>query len=166
MVRGRWARTAGCGMVLAGVVLRPAMYRIPLESTADAPGASGAAVLTRAVSPFGMSLTPDGHVRYDVHVSVAGLPPDAASAYPGTRAYVAWATVPDLSLVQRLGVVGSADSVVGEVDWNKFIVLVTPEPAHAGDRWTGPILLRGASPSTWMQRFQSHVLNNGGNPQW
>ena len=143
---------------------RPAMYRIPLENTADAPGASGEAVLTRAASPFGMSLTADGHVQYDVHVTVAGLPDPAT--YAGATAYVAWATVPDLSLARRLGTIGRADSVVGRVEWNKFIVLVTPEPTATGAHWTGPILLRGASPSTWMQRFQSHVLGNGGNPQW
>jgi hypothetical protein len=143
---------------------RPEMYRIPLEATVDAPGASGAAALTRAASVFGMALTPDGHVIYDVHVVVHGLP--APSTYAGATTYVAWATVPDLSLAQRLGALGPGDSTVGRVAWNKFIVLVTPEHAAAGARWAGPILVRGASASTWMQRFQSHVLNNGGNPQW
>jgi hypothetical protein len=145
---------------LAGA--RPPMYSIPLEHTVDAPGASGDAVLTRAASPFGMPLTADGHLQYDVHVTVAGLPDP--SVYAATQ-YVAWATVPDLSLARRLGVVKSADSTVGRVEWNKFIILVTPERT-VGEKWTGPILLKGVSPSTWMQRFQEHILGNGGNPQW
>lgn len=158
----------GARPIVWGVLLllcgRPEMYRIPLEATVDAPGASGSATLTRAPSVFGITLTPDGHVAYDVHVIVHGLP--VPSTYAGATAYVAWATVPDLSLAQRLGALGPGDSTVGRVAWNKFIVLVTPEHGTAGAKWTGPILVRGASPSTWMQRFQSHVLNNGGNPQW
>jgi hypothetical protein len=152
---------------------RPAIDSISLEPTSDARGASGVAVLTRSQSPFGMSLTPDGHLRYDVHLRVSGLPADP-HVYDGATAYVAWATVPDLSLARRLGPVGADGSSSGEVDWNKFIVLVTAEKAGAQPgakpaaepHWSGTILLKGVSPSTWMQRYASHVLNNGGNPQW
>lgn len=148
---------------------RPAIDSIALEATSDARGASGVAVLTRTQSPFGMSLTADGHVMYDVHVRVSGLPADP-HVYDGATTYVAWATVPDLSLARRLGPVGADGSAAGEVEWNKFIVLVTAEKAAAAPgatlHWGGAILLKGASPSTWMQRYQSHILNNGGNPQW
>lgn len=150
---------------------RPATDSIPLEATTDARGATGVARLARAPSPFGMSLTPDGHIRYLVHVSVRGLPANA-SVYDGAASYVAWATVPNLTLARRLGVIGADGTTTGEVAWNKFIVLVTAEKAvtrvaaDTAPHWTGPILLRGPSPSTWMQRFQSHVLDNGGNPQW
>jgi hypothetical protein len=157
----------------ASRLLRPAIDSIALEPTNDARGASGVAVLTRSPSPFGMSLTPDGHLRYDVHLHVTGLPADP-HVYDGATAYVAWATVPDLSLARRLGPVAADGSSSGEVDWNKFIVLVTAEkpvaqpvakPA-AEPHWSGTILLKGVSPSTWMQRYGSHILNNGGNPQW
>jgi hypothetical protein len=157
----------------ASRLLRPAIDSIVLEPTNDARGASGVAVLTRSPSPFGMSLTPDGHLRYDVHLHVTGLPADP-HVYDGATAYVAWATVPDLSLARRLGPVAADGSSSGEVDWNKFIVLVTAEkpvaqpvakPA-AEPHWSGTILLKGVSPSTWMQRYGSHILNNGGNPQW
>jgi hypothetical protein len=154
-------------------LLRPAIDSISLEPTSDARGASGVAVLTRSASPFGMSLTPDGHLRYDVHLHVSGLPADP-HVYDGASAYVAWATVPDLSLARRLGPVGADGSSSGEVDWNKFIVLVTAEKTNAQPgtkpaaepHWSGTILLKGVSPSTWMQRYGSHILNNGGNPQW
>jgi hypothetical protein len=162
----------GPGRLAAGL-LRPAIDSITLEPTSDARGASGVAVLTRSQSPFGMSLTPDGHLRYDVHLRVSGLPADP-HVYDGATAYVAWATVPDLSLARRLGPVGADGSSAGEVDWNKFIVIVTAEKTGAAPgakpvaepHWSGTILLKGVSPSTWMQRYGSHILNNGGNPQW
>jgi hypothetical protein len=101
------------------------------------------------------------------------LPADP-HVYDGATAYVAWATVPDLTLARRLGPVGADGSSSGEVDWNKFIVLVTAEKTNAQPgaklaaepHWSGTILLKGVSPSTWMQRYGSHILNNGGNPQW
>jgi hypothetical protein len=152
-----------------GRMSRPAIDSIALEPTSDARGASGVALLTRSQSPFGMSLTPDGHLRYDVHLHVTGLPADP-HVYDGATAYVAWATVPDLSVARRLGPMAPDGSGAGEVDWNKFIVIVTAEktgtaPA-AAPHWSGTILLKGVSPSTWMQRYGSHILNNGGNPQW
>ncbi len=157
----------------ASRLLRPAIDSIALQPTSDARGASGIAVLTRSQSPFGMSLTPDGHLRYDVHLRVSGLPADP-HVYDGASTYVAWATVPDLSVARRLGPVAADGSSSGEVDWNKFIVLVTAEKTGAQPgakpaaepHWSGTILLKGVSPSTWMQRYGSHILNNGGNPQW
>ncbi len=152
-----------------GRMSRPAIDSIALEPTSDARGASGVAVLTRSPSPFGMSLTPDGHLRYDVHLHVTGLPADP-HVYDGATAYVAWATVPDLSLARRLGPMAPDGSGSGTVDWNKFIVIVTAEKTGAASaaapHWSGTILLKGVSPSTWMQRYGSHILNNGGNPQW
>ena len=102
---------------------------------------------------------------YDVHLQVSGLPADP-HVYDGASSYVAWATVPDLSIARRLGPVGTDGSAAGHVEWNKFIVLVTAEKPGVAPHWAGAILLKGASPSTWMQRYQSHTLNNGGNPQW
>jgi hypothetical protein len=160
---------------LAAVCLRPAIDSIPLQPTADGRGASGLAVLRRASSPFSMPLTPDGHLRYEVRITVKGLPPDP-HVFGGATTYVAWATVPNLSLARALGPIGADGATTGEVEWNKFIVLVTAERSGSGKtsasraeaqtHWSGPILLKGSSPSTWMQRFQSAVLNNGGNPQW
>ena len=155
--------------------LRPAIDTIPLQATSDGQGASGLAVLRRAPSPFSMPLSPDGHLRYEVRVTAQGLPPDPR-VFGGATHYVAWATVPNLSLAIALGPLDASSAATGEVDWNKFIVLITAERAAPAQgaasggatsaHWSGPILLRGSSPSTWMQRFQSSVLNNGGNPQW
>jgi len=154
---GRWA------VVVIAVALRPAMYRIPLDATVTGRGASGTATLSRPASPFSMPVTRDGHIVYDVAVAVQGLP--SPDAFNGATGYVAWATVPDLSLAVSLGRLSSDGTAHGQVAWNKFIVLVTAERA-AGARWSGPILLKGSSPSTWMQRFQAHVTGNAGNPDF
>jgi hypothetical protein len=148
---------------VAGAAVRPAMYRIPLDATTAGRGASGAATLTRPMSPFSMPVTRDGHIVYDVAVKVEGLP--SPDAFNGATTYVAWATVPDLSRATSLGPLAADGTTHGQVAWNKFIVLVTAERT-AGARWSGPILLKGSSPSTWMQRFQAHVTGNGGNPDF
>jgi hypothetical protein len=157
----RKGRIMALGVLL---VARPAMYRIPLDPTTAGRGAEGVAMLARPESPFGMPVTQDGHIEYSVAVVVHGLPP--ANAFDGATQYVAWATVPDLSLVRRLGPLTGDSAARGQVAWNKFIVLVTAEKAGTAAHWAGPILLKGASPSTWMQRFQAHVTGNGGNPDW
>jgi hypothetical protein len=159
------ASAADFGPRVRAITGRPAIDSIALEATSDARGATGVAVLTRTPSPFGMSLSADGHVMYDVRLQVSGLPADP-HVYDGASSYVAWATVPDLSIARRLGPVGTDGSAAGHVEWNKFIVLVTADKPGVAPHWTGAILLKGASPSTWMQRYQSHTLNNGGNPQW
>lgn len=154
-------------MLLAGLSVltgsRPAMYRIPLDATTTGRGASGAATLSRPPSPFSMPVTRDGHIIYDVSVAVQGLP--SPDTFNGATTYVAWATVPDLTLSVSLGKLAPDGTTRGQVAWNKFIVLVTAEKT-IGAKWAGPILLKGSSPSTWMQRFQAHVTGNGGNPDF
>ena len=153
---GRW-------VIVAALALRPAMYKIPLDATTTGRGASGTATLSRPASPFSMPVTRDGHIIYDVAVAVQGLP--SPDNFSGATKYVAWATVPDLSQAVAIGTLASDGTAHGQVAWNKFIVLVTAERT-AGAKWVGPILLKGSSPSTWMQRFQAHVTGNGGNPDF
>ena len=160
-MRGRTLLVVTGLSVLAGV--RPAMYRIPLDATTTGRGASGSATLSRPASPFSMPVTRDGHIIYDVSVAVQGLP--SPDTFNGATTYVAWATVPDLSMAVSLGTLAPDGTTRGQVAWNKFIVLVTAERAP-GAKWAGPILLKGSSPSTWMQRFQAHVTGNGGNPDF
>ena len=38
----------------------------------------------------------------------------------------------------------------GPIDYNKFVVLITAEPSDTTGEWSGPIVLRGQSPSTRM----------------
>lgn len=161
----RRGRAAAPYVLCAAALVRPEIYNIPLRGTTLAPNAMGSAVLTPAPSPFGMSLTPDGHTLYDVRVTVSSLP--SPGVFDGATTYVAWASKADLVTVHWIGPIGADGAAKGQVEWNKFMIVVTAEKTAAPTaHWAGAILLHGVSPSTWMTRFQEHVLNNGGNPQW
>ncbi|SRR5579883_10890 len=139
---------------------RPALYSIPLIADQGMSG-SGVATLIPAPSPFGITLTADGHPVFAVTVSVQNLP--AVSALGGTE-YVAWATTQDLTDANKLGVIGADQKTTGTVAWNKYIVLVTAEHAPVGTHWKGPVVLRGFSPSTYLANYASHPLFLGGMP--
>jgi hypothetical protein len=142
-------------------VLRPSLYVIDLTATARAPGAKGVARLRPAATPFGLPVTVDGHLVLEVTVSAEGLP-SPASLGPYTT-YVAWASMPTLDEVRRLGAV-TDQPAIGRVAWNKFMVFVSAEPSGVRERWSGPIVLRGMSASGYMQNFSAHPLFNGGVP--
>jgi hypothetical protein len=118
------------------------------------------AELKPARSPFGLSLTRDGHRRFDVRFKVEGLP--APSALGEYSVYVAWATSPDLTQVRRLGRIDAERAPQSEVEWNKFLVFVTAENTPTPEHWTGPIVLKGVSPSSWLRRLSEHPLFSGG----
>lgn len=140
---------------------RPALYDIPLHATENAAGASGNAHLAPAPSPFGMSLTPDGRVIYDVTVTASGL---VAPSQMGASHYIVWVTTQDLATGRKLAVLGADNRATGQVALDKFIVLITAESSDTVTHWHGPIMLRGFSPSTWLQNFASHPLFLGGMP--
>jgi hypothetical protein len=142
--------------------LRPELYRIPLVPTDRARGAEGTVRVRFASTPFGIAVTAEGHPRYELDVSVGGLPvPQTYGAY--TR-YVAWVAKSDLSEVAALGAVDDSGHVSGSESWHKFTVVVTAEPAADAPRWTGPILLRGISASVYLQNFANTELFMGGMP--
>jgi len=119
---------------------------------------SGVATLVPAPSPFGITVTADGHPVFDITVTVQNLAPSRGSQY------VAWATTQDLSDADKIGVIGSDQKAVGTVSWNKYIVLVTEEQAPVGAHWKGQVVLRGFSPSTYLANYASHPLFLGGMP--
>ncbi|MGH7502808.1 MAG: multicopper oxidase family protein [Longimicrobiales bacterium] len=95
-------------------------------------------------SPFGVAVTRDGRQRQQVIVTIEGLPdPDSLGAVE----YAAW--VADLALddVARLGAVRNGRNVLGSVRRNQFRVLISAEPALSSSTRSGPIILRGTSPS-------------------
>ncbi|HEY5418943.1 MAG TPA: hypothetical protein VIK41_29105, partial [Gemmatimonadaceae bacterium] len=101
-------------------------YDIQLHNTLKTPNARGTARLVFAESPFGVTVTADGHASYDVQLSLSGLPePSALGPY---KAYVAWGVTTDLKQWRRLGPVGNGESTVGTVDFNKFLLVVAAEP--------------------------------------
>jgi hypothetical protein len=154
----------GFGALLAIFWLAPGPeptgpYDMPLAPGAAAPSAEGSARLQFADSPFGVAATADGRLSYDIRITASGLPdPATLGAY---RAYVAWDVATDLSDWQRLGAVRNGTSVVGQAQRNKFLLVITAEADTLATVHTGPTVLHGASPSTWLQRFLTHPLFRG-----
>ena len=136
------------------------LWCLDLLPTARAESARGAAVLSPARSPFGISVAADGTAVYAVSIEVEGLAPT-----PADSRYVAWAAPPSLAPVLRLGAVAQGAPLRTTVALDKFLIVVTREAGPAGDAappaggegagWSGPVLLRGTSPS---MRLQPHEL--------
>jgi hypothetical protein len=142
------------------LLLAPAgPYDIALHPTTTVPCARGRARLIAAASPFGIGVTADGRARYDIRISATRLPrPDSLGRFHG---YVAWAATPDLTQWVRLGVVHNGTSIVGPVELNKFLLVITAEPDSAAAVHSGPTILHGTSPSGWLQSFVTHPLFRG-----
>lgn len=144
-------------------VPRPDLYRINLEPTTVGSGASGVAKLALAPSPFGIALSPDGHFLFDIELVVKGLP--EPSRWGSFSTYVAWATTQNLDVARRLGVVTAGKPITAQVDYHKFILLVTAEANAGGEHWKGPVVLRGLSASMFLDNFSGKTFFNNGVPQ-
>jgi FtsP/CotA-like multicopper oxidase with cupredoxin domain len=99
-------------------------------------------------SPFGLSVTRDGRVRYRVKLTLSGLPDAPSLGNYGS--FVAWATTPDLDPMIRLGDVRNGVNVVGPIDLERFMILVSAERRTGVTAPAGPFVLRGSSPSLFM----------------
>ncbi|HUP00551.1 MAG TPA: hypothetical protein VM737_03395, partial [Gemmatimonadota bacterium] len=122
---------------------------IALFPAADFPAASGSVALTPSASPFGASVGPDGTQRWDLELRAEGLPPPRTLG--PYAAYVAWAAPPVLEPMVRLGTFEGGALSAGRVTLDKFFVLVSAEPHPSGARPSGPVVLRGTSPSMALQ---------------
>jgi hypothetical protein len=147
--------------VVAGVLLTAAAgpFDIPLRSTATAPGARGSARLVYAASPFGVAVRADGVASYDVRLELSGLP--APSSLGEYTTFVAWATTTNLSRWHRLGTVRNGTTTVGRAELNKFLLVITAESDSLASTRSGPTVLHGPSPSTWLQSLLNHPLFRG-----
>ena len=129
------------------------IYKFPLRATSRARGARGSGHLHLAQSPFGIALTADGHLKYDLEVTVSGLRETSAGVY------VAWITTPELDRIEKLGVVSASGTYAYQVStMNKFILLISLEASEEVEKRSGPTVLRGISPSGLMQNMESHEL--------
>lgn len=131
---------------------RPAsdLFCIDLFSTARSRGAAGVIAITRPWSPFGVTVTPEGRHRHELTAWIAGLPnPSALGPY---ATYVAWAAPLALYPVIRLGEVRNGKNTLGEVSFTKYLVMVTAEASADAPERTGPLVLRGRSPSARMEQ--------------
>ena len=143
----------GCGFGLAAA--GPDYYQFPMVSTRRVPGTgntTGVGEVRFAKSPFGIALAGDGSYLYDFTVRFERLGP----ARGGT--YVVWATTPELDEITLAGEMTDPAGFSGKVAWNKFLVVVTLEPAFDPEAtmWTGPIVIRGMSRSGMMHTMAGH----------
>ena len=133
----------------------PEYYRFPMVSTRRVPGtgnAAGVGEVNFSPSPYGVALGTDGSYRYDFTVRFERMGP----ARDGT--YVVWTTTPELDRIALAGELTDPAGFSGQVAWNKFLVVVTLEPAfdaHA-TMWTGPVVIRGMSRSGMMHTMAGH----------
>lgn len=133
----------------------PEYYHFPLVSTGRVPGtgrAAGVGAVTFPSSPYGVALAEDGSYRYDFTLRLERLAPARAGAY------VVWTTTPELDQVALAGPLSELAGFQGQVAWNKFLVVVTLEPAYdpAATTWSGPVVMRGMSRSGMMHTMAGH----------
>jgi len=134
-------------------------YDIRLLNTPNTPTAKGTARLVFAASPFGIAVSADGRAIYDVQLNLTGLP-DPASLGPYTS-YVAWAATTDLGKWHRLGTVKNGANNVGQIEFNKFLLVISAEPNVTPASKKGPTVLHGISPSGFLQSMITHPLFRG-----
>jgi hypothetical protein len=135
------------------------LQRILLQPTSEARGAAGSGFLYPAPSPTGIAVTQDGHLTYDVEVTFSGL------GQPGqVTHYIAWIAEPTLIKVFNLGEVTNGTKRFPNISLNKIILLITLENSAKPAARSGPIVLRGISPSGLLQSFVGHDLFSGGGP--
>lgn len=135
------------------------VYEFPLRATNKARGASGTGYLRVAPSPFDVAVTSTGKLIYDLEISISGLLP--ASSLGTYKTYIAWITTPKLDRTEKLGVVSASGKLKATVfSMNKFILIISAESSADSKERSGPIVLRGISPSGLLETFQSHELFN------
>ena len=126
----------------------PSLYCLPLHPTERVPDASGTVVLQPEPGPFGLSVSRDGRARFQVLITLSGLP--AAKSLGHYRQFVAWATTPDLEPMISLGPVRNGTTTLRSIDLERFLILISVEGSVPGRRPEGPFVLRGSSPSLFM----------------
>jgi len=124
-----------------------------LPATGLSPAISGRVSLRQPWSPFGVSVSEAGEVLHELSIEIDSLPP----ASPGER-YVVWLATPALDSVARLGEIVVGRPVQALSGLAQMLVVVTREKPPTGDRWRGPIILRGRSRSSLIQSLLNHPI--------
>lgn len=133
----------------------PIYYAIDLVTTGKVSGArraDGVGNVLFPTSPFGVSVSTEGSYVYDLDIRMRNARLDA------DEVLAAWVTTPNLDQIRPIGKLDDELHVRGRVEWNKFLVVITKEPADAelGETWTGPIVARGMSRSGYMHTMAGH----------
>lgn len=146
-------RPAATGEPAGSLRRAGALDCIDLFPTTRGGDATGVVELRRVVGPFAVGVTADGHILHDVTAWISGLPtPESLGDY---TTYVAWATPLTLDPVVRLAEVGNGANELGRVAFNKYLIMITAEASADVLERTGPLVLRGRSPSS---RMEAHDL--------
>ncbi|MEQ9105807.1 MAG: multicopper oxidase domain-containing protein [Rhodothermales bacterium] len=137
------------------------LYCIELVPTVAFEGVRSAVELARPPSAFGVAVSRDGHQRYRLIVHTEGLP-----SPPAGHAYVLWSMPLVLDPVVRQATIVNGEVDAGEIALNRFMLLVTlePEDAAADAGRTGPIVMRGRSPSSRMEPHDLFQLSAFADP--
>jgi len=133
--------------------LSTGLFCIDLIPTNRAAQASGTIRLVRPWSPFGVTVTAQGNHRNNLSFSVRGLPDP--SEFGDYKTYIAWVSPLSLYPVEKLGGITNGNHTLGEVSFNKYLVLITAEATNSVLEMSGPIVLRGRSPSS---KLEAHDL--------
>lgn len=149
--RGESDRVANGGSLAgdpAGCLFTPEV--IPLSGTQSAPGGRGSMTLTQPGSPFGVTVDDGGFQTFDIEIQVDQLRRRRGAVY------VAWAAKPELDEWVQLGTLGEDSRLTARVAWNQFLVFVSEEASANVERWQGPIMLTGLSPSGRLHTMAGH----------
>lgn len=133
----------------------PDYYEIELVTTRKVSGArlaKGVGEVTYAQSPFGVSVSEEGSYLVNIDVSMSNV------RLAEDKKLVAWVTTPQLDEIRSLGALDENLKVSGQTDFNKFLLVITLEPAgeEPGAMWTGPVVSRGMSRSGLMHTMAGH----------
>ncbi len=141
-------------LVLAGSPVFPDQF--PLFPTMGNEGASGMVYLKQPWSPYGVSVDEFGRVQYDLKIEVQGLPVIKGETY------IVWITTPTLDRIVDIGEIEPNGALTSTTDWHQLMVVVSREPADRvvaeGDRWSGPLVLRGFSAGARVTPLAQHSL--------
>ena len=129
------------------------LFCIDLFPTPSAGKASGTVRLTPPWSPFGVSITAQGNHRNNLSFTLDGLP--NPNTFGNFDTYVAWISPLSLYPVEKLGEITNGSHTLGEVSFNKYIIMITAENSSSNDGMSGPLVLRGRSPSS---KLEAHDL--------
>ncbi len=132
----------------AGTAPSRDLYCIELLPAAAGGSASGTAQLDWIPSPFTVAVAADGTHRWQLTLTLDSLPSLPRGRAPG---FVAWAAEPSFSHITRLGVVRAGVTALGNVAYDRFLVLISAEPDTTLSERRGRLVLRGESAANRMR---------------
>lgn len=138
-------------------LLTPEVVR--LSGTQSAPGSRGSMTLTQPGSPFEITVDDGGFQTFDIEIHVDRMRKRRGAVY------VVWAAKPELDEWVQLGTLGEDNRLEARVAWNQFLIFVSEEASADVERWQGPIMLTGLSPSGRLHTMAGHGPFEGMNCQ-